>query len=212
MTQLRALLRANAGLNNLRVLFPMITTVEEVDEALRLLERAQRELAEDELAHARPRIGVMIEVPSAALQAAQLASRVDFLAVGTNDLTQYLLAVDRDNSRVAGLYDSLHPAMLKIIAHIIEDGRQAGRPVNLCGEMSADPGAAILLLGMGAASLSAGATSVPRVKWAIRSFTRAQAQELTRQALQLDTARQVHRLLNDALRRAGLGKLVREPP
>ena len=211
MTQLRALLRANAGPNNLRVLFPMITTVEEVDEALRLLERAQRELAEDELPHARPPIGAMIEVPSAALQAAQLANRVDFLAVGTNDLTQYLLAVDRDNSRVAGLYDSLHPAMLKTIAHIIEGGRQAGRPVNLCGEMSADPGAALLLLGMGAASLSASAAAVPRVKWAIRSFTRTQAQALARQALQLDTARQVHRLLNDALRRAGLGKLVHEP-
>ncbi|HRE56005.1 MAG TPA: phosphoenolpyruvate-protein phosphotransferase PtsP, partial [Candidatus Competibacter sp.] len=211
LTQLRALAQANAGLHNLRILFPMITTVEEVDGALRLLDRAQSELEREGLPHTRPEVGVMIEVPSAAMQAAQLAGRVDFLSVGTNDLTQYLLAVDRDNGQVAKLYDSLHPAMLKTIAHIIEGGRQTGRPVHLCGELSADPGAAVLLMGMGAASLSANATSVPRVKWAIRSFSRARAQELTRQALALDTAPQVHRLLNDALRDAGLKELVREP-
>ncbi len=171
LTQLRAMLRANADQNNLRILFPMITTVEEVDEALRLLEHAHRELEEDGWPAARPPVGVMIEVPSAAWQAEQLARRVDFLSVGTNDLTQYLLAVDRDNARVAGLYDNLHPAMLKTIAHIIASGRQTGRPVNLCGEMAADPGAAVLLLGMGVDSLSAGTVSVPRVKWAIRSFT-----------------------------------------
>jgi phosphotransferase system enzyme I (PtsP) len=212
LTQLRAMLRANAGLGNLRVLFPMITTVEEVDEALRLLDQAQRELEEDGWPAARPQVGVMIEVPSAAWQAAQLARRVDFLSVGTNDLTQYVLAVDRDNARVAGLYDNLHPAMLKTIAHIVESGRHAGRPVNLCGEMSADPGAAILLLGMGADSLSASATSVPRVKWAIRSFTLARAQELARHALELDTARQIRRSLDDALRQAGLGEIVHESP
>ncbi|MBL8250899.1 MAG: phosphoenolpyruvate--protein phosphotransferase [Candidatus Competibacter sp.] len=209
-TQLRALVKANAGLHNLRILFPMITTVEEVDEALRLLDQVRRELEREGFPHARPEIGVMIEVPSAALQAAQLASRVDFLAVGTNDLTQYLLAVDRDNGQVAKLYDSLHPAMLKIIAHVIDGGRQAGRPVHLCGELSGDPGAAVLLMGMGAASLSANAMSVPRVKWALRSFSRARARELSRQALLLDTARQVHRLLDDALRAAGLEELVHE--
>ncbi len=211
LTQVRAMLRANAGLDNLRILFPMITTVEEVDEALRLLARADRELREDGYAATRPQVGVMIEVPSAAWQAEQLARRVDFLSVGTNDLTQYLLAVDRDNARVAGLYDSLHPAMLKTIAHIIESGRRAGRPVNLCGELAADPGAAVLLLGMGVDSLSASAVSVPRVKWAIRSFTRDEARELARQALELDTVRQIRRLLNEALRHAGLGEIVHDP-
>jgi len=150
----------------------------------------------------------MIEVPSAAWQAGQLARRVDFLSVGTNDLTQYLLAVDRDNARVAGLYDHLHPALLKTVAHIVAQGRATGRPVNLCGEMAADPGTAVLLLGMGVDSLSAGPTSVPRVKWAIRSVTLAQARHLADQALELDTARQVRRLLDDTLRRAGLGEII----
>ncbi len=210
LTQLRAMLRANAGPNNLRILFPMITTVEEVEEALRLLEQAHRELREDGWPATRPPIGVMIEVPSAAWQTAQLARKVDFLSVGTNDLTQYLLAVDRDNAHVAGLYDNLHPAMLKTIAHIVEEGHRADRLVNLCGEMAADPGAAVLLLGMGADSLSASTVSLPRVKWAIRSFTRAETRELARHALQLDTVRQVRRLLDDALRRAGLGEIVHE--
>ena len=210
LTQLRAMLRANAGLNNLRILFPMITTIEEVDEALCLLERAYRELQEEGQPVARPGVGVMIEVPSAVWQAGQLARRVDFLSVGTNDLTQYVLAVDRDNARVARLYDNLHPALLKAIAHIIAQGHQAGRPVHLCGEMAADPGAAILLLGMGVDSLSAGTVSVPRVKWAIRSFTRDGARNLAQQALALDTTVQVRHLINEALRQAGLGEIVRE--
>ena len=211
LTQLRAMLRANAGLENLRILFPMITTVEEVDEALRLLARAERELREDGHAVTRPPVGVMIEVPAAAWQTGQLARRVDFLSVGTNDLTQYLLAVDRDNARVASLYDSLHPALLKTIAHIIKQSHRAGRPVNLGGEMASDPGAALLLLGMGADGLNPSTVSVPRVKWAIRSHTRDAARELARQALEQDTVRQIRRLLDDALRRAGLGEIVHEP-
>jgi len=210
LTQLRAMLRANVDANNLRILFPMITTVEEVDETLRLLERAYRELCEEGWPVARPEIGVMIEIPSAAWQARQLAQRVDFLSVGTNDLTQYLLAVDRDNAKVAGLYNNLHPAMLKAIAYIIAEGHQAGRPVNLCGEMAADPGAAVLLLGMGVDSLSASAISVPKVKWAIRSFTLAEARELAQQALALETVDAIRHLLNDALRHAGLGEIVRQ--
>lgn len=210
LTQLRAMLRANAGLHNLRLLFPMITTVEEVDEALRLLNQACQELQEEGWPAARPEVGVMIEVPAAAWQAGSLARRVDFLSVGTNDLTQYVLAVDRDNARVAGLYDNLHPAMLKTLAHVIGEGHQAQRPVHLCGEMAADPGAALLLLGLGADSLSAGPVSVPQVKWAIRSFTLDGARLLAQQAMTLETAAQIRQLLNDALRQAGLGEIVRE--
>jgi phosphotransferase system, enzyme I, PtsP len=210
VTQLRAMLRANAQFDNLRILFPMITTVEELDAALRLLDRAAHQLREEGWPVVRPPVGVMIEVPSAAWQAEQLARRVEFLSVGTNDLTQYLLAVDRDNAQVANLYDNLHPAVLKTIAYIIASGRRVGRPVNLCGEMAADPGSAVLLLGMGVDSLSASAVSVPKVKWAIRSFTHGDARELARQALDQETAGQVRRLLNAALRRAGLSEIVHE--
>ncbi|MFZ1327053.1 MAG: phosphoenolpyruvate--protein phosphotransferase [Candidatus Contendobacter sp.] len=210
LTQVRAMLRANAGLGNLRILFPMITTVEEVDEALQLLARADRELREDGQATAYPQVGIMIEIPSAAWQAEQLARRADFLSIGTNDLTQYLLAVDRDNARVANLYDYLHPAMLKTIAHIIASSHRAGRPVNLSGEMASDPAAALLLLGLGADSLNASTVSVPRVKWAIRSFTQQEVQALTQQALTLDTTAEVRQLLHHTLRQAGLGKIVHE--
>lgn len=210
LTQLRALLRANAATQNLRVLLPMITTVEEVDKTLQLLEQAAQQLETAGQPMARPPVGAMIEVPAAVWQTVQLARRVDFLSIGTNDLTQYLLAVDRDNARVAQLYEHLHPAMLQAIAHILAGGRQAGRPVYLSGEMAADPGTAVLLLGMGADSLNASPASVPRVKWAIRSFTQVQARELAAQALALESAGQVRRLLNDALRQAGLSDIVHE--
>lgn len=210
LVQLRAMLRANADSKNLRVLFPMITTVEELDEALRLLTQAYRELEAEGTPAARPQVGAMIEVPSAAWQAAQLARRVDFLSVGTNDLTQYVLAVDRDNAQVARLYDHLHPALLKTIAHILAGGHQAGRPVQLSGEMACDPGAALLLLGMGADSLNASPASLPRVKWVIRRFARAQARALAEEALTLETTDQIRRLLNGALQQAGLGEIVHE--
>lgn len=210
LVQLRALLRANADLKNLRVLFPMITTVEELDEALRLLAQAHQELEAEGQPAARPQVGAMIEVPSAAWQAAQLARRADFLSVGTNDLTQYMLAVDRDNARVARLYDHLHPALLKTIAHVLTGGHQAGRPVHLSGEMASDPGAAVLLLGMGADSLNASPASVPKVKWVIRRFARAQARALAKEALTLETTDQIRRLINGALQKAGLGEIVHE--
>ncbi|MCC9001773.1 MAG: phosphoenolpyruvate-protein phosphotransferase PtsP, partial [Candidatus Competibacter sp.] len=120
------------------------------------------------------------------------------------------LAVDRDNARVAGLYDNLHPAMLKAVAHIIEGGHQAGRPVQLSGEMANDPGAAVLLLGMGADSLNASPASLPRVKWAIRSFSRLQARELAQQALQQDTVSQIRHLINEALRKVGLNAIAHD--
>jgi phosphotransferase system enzyme I (PtsP) len=153
LIQLRAMVRANAGLNNLRVLFPMISRVDEVDEALRLLNRAYRELVTEGRAVAKPLVGAMIEVPSVVYLTAALAKRVDFLSVGTNDLTQYLLAVDRNNAAVATPYDSLHPAVLHAIRHVVEEAHRQGKPVGVCGEIAGDPAGALLLLGMGADTL-----------------------------------------------------------
>ncbi len=205
LIQLRAMLRANAGLNNLQMLFPMISTVGEVDEALGLLARAHRELLEEGKAATKPRVGVMIEVPSAVYLATALAARVDFLSVGTNDLTQYMLAVDRNNAQVTTPYDSLHPAILNAIDHVVKATHLQGKPVSVCGEMAGDPAGALLLLGMGVDSLSMSPASLLRVKLVIHSFSlqRARARALLDAALCMEDGFAIHRLLNGALEEAG---------
>ncbi len=209
VTQLRAMLRASLGQNNLQVLFPMITSVQEFDEAMALLERAIAELVEAGEPVHRPLAGAMVEVPALLFQLDALARRADFLSIGSNDLTQYLLAVDRNNSHVADLYDTLHPAVLRALQQVVNAGHAHARPVSICGEMAGQPAAAVLLLGMGIDSLSMNAASLPRVKWVIRSFSQEQARVLLDEALTLETAPEVRRFINSALERAGLGGLVR---
>ncbi|MEO5572986.1 MAG: phosphoenolpyruvate--protein phosphotransferase [Gammaproteobacteria bacterium] len=209
LVQLRAMLCASTGLTNLHLLLPMISTVSEVDDTLKLLRRAYQELVDAGEAIVMPRVGVMIEVPSAVYQADIIAQRVDFLSIGTNDLTQYLLAVDRNNARVAELYDSLHPAVLRALIQVVEGARRHNKPVTVCGEMAGDPASAILLLGMGIDSLSMSMVSLPRVKWAIRNVTRVQAQRLLQEVLQFEDAHSIRRHMNKALEHAGLGSLIR---
>lgn len=209
IVQLRAMLRASAGLNNMNLLLPMINSVVEVDDALRLLRRTHHELMDSRVSINMPRVGVMIEVPSAVYQVRELARRVDFISVGTNDLTQYLLAVDRNNARVAHLYDSLHPAVLRALQQIVEGAKAEKTTVSVCGEMAGDPAAAILLLGLGINNLSMSAANLPRVKWVIRTFTRRKARMLLKEALTFEDARSIRRFLNAALEDAGLGGLVR---
>jgi phosphotransferase system enzyme I (PtsP) len=208
LVQVRAMLRANAGLGNMQLLFPMVTNVSEVDEALRLLRRAHHELLDCEAGVVMPKVGVMIEVPSAVYQAGLLARRVDFLSVGTNDLTQYLLAVDRNNARVAGLYDALHPAVLRAVASIVDQAHAHDRPVSVCGEIAGDPLAALLLLAMGVDSFSMNVASVLRVKSVIRAFRADHARELLQQALEMEDPAMVRRLMVDALQSQGLGGLA----
>lgn len=208
LVQVRAMLRANAGLGNMSVLFPMITSVTEVDEAMRLLRRAHHELMDTEPGITMPRVGVMIEVPSAVYQAAALAQRVDFISVGTNDLTQYILAVDRNNTRVAGLYDSLHPAVLRALVYIVEQAHAHGKPVGVCGEIAGDPLATLLLLGMGADNLSMNVASLLRVKSVVRAFSADHARELLKHALDMESPLMVRRLMSDALHQKGLGSLL----
>ncbi len=208
LVQMRAMLRANAGVNNMSILFPMVTNVAEVDEAIRLVRRAHHELLDTESGITMPRIGAMIEVPSAVYQAGALAQRVDFISVGTNDLTQYLLAVDRNNSRVAGLYDSLHPAVLRALSEIVDQAHQYGKPVGVCGEMAGDPLAALILVGIGVDNLSMNAASLPRVKSVIRAFSAGHARELVENALDMENPGMVRRLVMDALNHKNLGNLV----
>jgi phosphotransferase system enzyme I (PtsP) len=138
-----------------------------------------------------------------------MAQRVDFFSIGTNDLTQYLLAVDRNNSRVAALYQCLHPAVLCAIRQVVTDARRLGKPVSVCGEMAGDPAAVLALLGLMVNSLSMSASNLPRVKWVIRSFTQSEAIELLEQALTLEEPRAIREMYNSVLEQGGLGGLVR---
>ncbi len=209
LTQLRAMLRANIETSNLHILFPMISSVTELEETLDLLAQARAELGKKGYAIPAVKTGVMIEVPSAVYMASQLAERVDFLSIGTNDLIQYLLAVDRNNSKVASLYSETHPAVLMAIDSIVKQSHQVGKPVSVCGEMASEPGAALLLLGAGVDSLSVSRASLPSIKWLIQSFSILQAQELFATAIELGEPVAVHEMLNAALVDAGLGGLVR---
>ncbi|MBR9883805.1 MAG: phosphoenolpyruvate--protein phosphotransferase [Oceanospirillales bacterium] len=208
LTQIRAMLRASSGLDNLSLLLPMISRVEDLDEALILIQRARQELEQEGHSVTQPLLGAMIEVPSAVFQVEALARRVDFLSVGTNDLTQYLLAVDRNNERVARWFDALHPAVIQALLRIIRAGKRCGIPVSVCGEAAGDPAVALLLIGMGVSSLSLSAGDLPRIKWAIHSFSRKRARALLRQSLKLEQASAIRALLTQALVDAGLKGLV----
>ncbi|GHB25002.1 phosphoenolpyruvate--protein phosphotransferase [Salinicola rhizosphaerae] len=199
MVQLRAMLMASRGLDNLRILLPMITSIDEVDTALRLLARARQELAEDGIEIASPKVGVMIEVPATLYQLAALAERVDFFSVGSNDLTQYLLAVDRNNARVASLYDACHPAVLGALSHLARESVRLGVPASVCGELAGDPAGALLLMGMGFDALSMNAPSLPRVRAAIRRVPVADARELVAETLTLPTTAVVRAHLRQRL-------------
>jgi phosphotransferase system enzyme I (PtsP) len=208
LTQLRALLRANSGLNNLQILFPMISRVNEIDNTLGLLERAYSDLTAEGRAAMKPRLGAMIEVPSAVYLIGALSKRVDFFSIGTNDLAQYLLAVDRTDSQLQGFCDDLHPAVIHVIHDIVQRAHHQNKPVGVCGEMAGNPASALLLLGLGVDSLSMNSSSLPRVKWTIRRFTRQQARELSNKALKFENEAETHRMLNEALNAAGLSTLV----
>ena len=209
ITQVRAILRAAIGLNNLRLLLPMISHVQEVDDSLLLIQRAHHELLEEGYEVVMPKVGVMIEVPAAVYQVEALAQRIDFLSVGTNDLTQYLLAVDRNNAHVADIYNDLHPAVLRALIQIVSGAREHDKEVSVCGEMAGNPAAAVLLLGMGVDSLSMNGGSLLRVKWVLRSFSRSRARELLQTSLRFERASEVKTLLANALEDMGLGGLMR---
>jgi phosphotransferase system enzyme I (PtsP) len=209
LTQIRAMLRAAAGLNNLHILLPMISNISEIEESLKYVARARDELiASGHKSIAMPKIGAMIEVPSAVYQAAAIAKRVDFISIGTNDLTQYLLAVDRNNSSVANLYDCLHPAVIQAIYYVVTNANLHKVPVSVCGEMAGDPAAAILFIGMGMDTLSMSVVALPRIKWVIRSINYKRAQELLLRALAMEDAQSVRAFMHEELDQMGLGALI----
>ncbi|MEH6626088.1 MAG: phosphoenolpyruvate--protein phosphotransferase [Motiliproteus sp.] len=207
--QLRAMLRASEGLDNLRIMLPMVSSVDEVDSFLELMDKSLSSLAEEELAIKRPLIGIMVEVPSTMFLLDFLAPKLDFISIGTNDLTQYLLAVDRNNDHVARLFSRLHPAVLRALHLITTSSKELGLEASLCGELAADPAAVLLLMGMGINSLSMNAHGLPRVKHVIRSFTFLEAEQLLQRALSMDSEDEIRAMLNQALDERGLGGLIR---
>lgn len=209
LQQVRAMLQASSGLNNLRIMLPMVTNVNEVESALHLIRQAYEEVhAEDETV-VFPQLGLMVEVPSAVYQAYDLAMRVDFLSVGSNDLIQYLLAVDRNNPRVAQLYNAMHPAVLKAMQQVAVSARKARVPVSICGEMASDPMSIVLLIAMGYKILSMSPRAVLRAKWVVRQFSMQQAKILLKEVLAMDDPVEVRVHMEMALDNAGLGGLIR---
>ncbi len=208
LTQVRAMLRANVGLDNLKILLPMISTVDEIDRAIALIHHANRQLLDEGLSIPFPEIGAMIEVPSTIYQIPAIAKRVSFLSLGSNDLTQYLLAIDRNNERIARLFDPLHPAVLEAFAQIAQMARKCDIPLCICGEAAGDPTVAILLIAMQVNSLSLSAGDLPRIKWVIRSFSHQHAKVLWRKVRKLENPPQIRALLNEELIRHGLGRLI----
>lgn len=202
--QLRAILRASR-FGNVRLLLPMISSVEELRQTKDLLEDVKVRLLEEGADFDRNlALGAMIEVPSAALLADSLAEEVDFFSIGTNDLTQYTLAVDRGNERVAHLYDPLHPAVLALIERSVSAGRRAGIPVSVCGEMASNPLAVPILIGLGIGELSATPGAVPVVKEIVRGLDAGDVEADARAALRVSSAREVHAIAADRLRRSGV--------
>lgn len=198
--QLRALLRASA-FGDIRIMVPLVTCVEEIRQVKALLKELMAELdAEGRKYNKDIPVGVMIETPAASLIADLLAKEADFFSIGTNDLTQYTMAVDRGNAKVSYLYSAYQPAVLRSIRHIIEAGKNAGIPVGMCGEAAADPQLIPLLISFGLDEYSVGATSVLATRGTIAKWSKADADALAKQALSLATEQEVEELLAGARR------------
>ncbi len=206
--QLRAILRAGAH-GPVRILFPMISSVEEILQVKEILAQAKEDLRREGKAFDpwMP-IGMMVEVPAAVWMADRLVKEVDFFSIGTNDLIQYLLAVDRNNRKVAPLYEPLHPAVLTAVSCAVQAAKRAGKRVSMCGEMAADPLCTLLLLGMGLDELSMEPFFVPVIKQVIRSLSYARAQRLTQEVLRLETVQAVKGRLFEELKQLEMIELV----
>lgn len=197
-TQLRAILRA-AAFGNVRIMFPMISGVEEMIEAKQMLDLAAESLYKDGLPFKRDiDVGMMIEVPSAAMMADAMAKHADFFSIGTNDLIQYSLAIDRVSQHVNYLYQPLHPAILRLIRQVSDAAQNQGIRVAMCGEMAGEPLYTPLLLGFGISELSMNPLAVPAVKSMIRALNFKETQEFVKDAMKLDTAAEINALVKEA--------------
>jgi phosphotransferase system enzyme I (PtsI) len=200
-TQLHAILRASV-LGEVKIMFPLITNVQEMMQAKLILRDVMEDLDEESLPYDKNvHVGIMIETPSAALTAATLARDVDFFSIGTNDLTQYTLAVDRGNELVSTLYSSADPAVLRLIRTVIQDAHKAQIGLHICGEMASEPEYIMLLLGMGVRTISLAPPMMPEIKQIIRSVTMEDCNNVARKILGMNSERQISNYLRDAARK-----------
>ena len=207
-TQLRAILRVGV-LSRVRLLVPMVSSLEEILKIKELLAEAKNELEQEGTRFDRQmELGIMVEVPSAVQLADRFLREVDFLSIGTNDLIQYILAVDRSNRKVASLYEPLHPAVLAALMSTIEAGKREGKRVGMCGEMAGDPLCALLLLGMGLEEFSMGSLYIPVIKKAIRSITYEAAKSAAQIVLQMDTVGEIKKYLFEQMRELDMVELL----
>ena len=189
--QLRALLRASA-FGDIHIMYPMIASVEEVKQANAMLDECKEELIADGKEFNKDiKVGIMIEVPAAAVISPILAKYVDFFSIGTNDLCQYTLAVDRMNESIGSLYQPLHPGVLRLIKHVIDASHEQGKFTGMCGELASDPVATMILLGLGLDEFSMTASSIPLIKKILRSVSKAECEEVANKALSMDTAEEI---------------------
>ena len=202
--QLRALLRASA-FGDIHIMYPMIASVEEVKQANAMLDECKEELtAEGKEFNNDIKVGIMIEVPAAAVISPILAKYVDFFSIGTNDLCQYTLAVDRMNEAIGSLYQPLHPGVLRLIKHVIDASHEQGKFTGMCGELASDPVATMILLGLGLDEFSMTASSIPLIKNILRSVSKAECEEVANKALTMDTAEEITGYAKSVLIEKGL--------
>jgi phosphoenolpyruvate-protein phosphotransferase (PTS system enzyme I) len=200
-TQLRAILRASV-LGHVKVMFPLITNLQELMQAKMILHDVMEDLDEESIAYNRDiDVGIMVETPSAALMASTLARESDFFSIGTNDLTQYTLAVDRGNELVSTLYSPADPAVLRLIRTVIQDAYKAQIDLSVCGETASEPEYVMILLGMGVRTLSLAAPLIPEIKQMIRSVTIEECNSLTRKVLAMNSERQISSYIRNAARK-----------
>jgi phosphotransferase system enzyme I (PtsI) len=198
-TQLRALFRAST-FGKLRIMFPMVSELEELRQTKKIIEEVKEELKIEKVCFdPNIEIGVMIETPSAAMTADVLAKEVDFFSIGTNDLIQYTIAIDRINEQLAHLYNPLHPAVLRLINYTIESAHRHGIWVGMCGEMAGDPLFTVILVGMGLDELSMSSGSIPKIKEVIRSINITEAKNLAQKILNLQTADEIEEVLKEVM-------------
>jgi phosphoenolpyruvate-protein phosphotransferase len=197
--QLTALLMATGSRPNVRLLFPMITNVNEIIQAKELFQQCRLEVEEKGISIAEIGIGMMFEVPSTLLICEKFLNEIDFCSIGTNDLTQYVLAVDRNNQNIADLYDPLHPAVLKLIDKLVKSAEVHQKPVEICGEMASDPDGCVILAGLGIISLSMNAPLIPVVKRRLSEISITDARSLAERALEANSPREVRDMIRESL-------------